>query len=54
MSEMRDMASHLQMRGQPTEAALLPQAVTVPCVLNLKDDNRHDGRHHDRSGEYCH
>jgi hypothetical protein len=38
----------------PTEAALLPQAVTVPCVLNLEDDNRHDGRHHDRSGQYRH
>jgi hypothetical protein len=37
-----------------TEAALLPHAVTVPCVLNLEDDNRHDGRHHDRSGQYSH
>jgi len=42
------------MKRPPTEAALLPQAVTVPCVLNLEDDNRHDGRHHDRSGQYSH
>ena len=42
------------MKRPPTEAALLPQAVTVPCALNLEDDNRHDGRHHDRSGQYSH
>jgi hypothetical protein len=35
-------------------AALLPQAVMVPCVLNLEDDNRHDGRQHDRSCQYSH
>ena len=34
-----------------TEATLLPRAVTVPCVLNLEDDNRHNGSHHDRSGQ---
>ena len=40
--------------GPPTVAALLPQAVTVPRVLNLEGDNRHDGRHHDRPGQYRH
>jgi hypothetical protein len=40
--------------GRQLKAALLPQAVTVPCVLNLKSDNRHDGCHHDRSGQYSH
>jgi hypothetical protein len=38
--------------GRQLKAALLPQAVTVPCVLNLEDDNRHDGCHHDRSRQY--
>ena len=38
----------------PTDATLLPQAVTIPCVLNLEGDNRHDGRHHDGSGQHSH
>ena len=25
-----------------------------PIVLNLEDNNRHDGRHHDRAGQYSH
>lgn len=40
---------------QTNEAdAFLPKAVTIPCVANLKDDNRHDGRHHDRSRQHGH
>jgi hypothetical protein len=38
--------------GLATEAGLLPQVITVPCVLNLKDDDRHDGRHDDGSSHY--
>ncbi len=40
--------------GQPTGTALLPQAVTVPRVFDLKDDDRQDGRHHDRCGQCGH
>jgi hypothetical protein len=47
-------AGKAERKRPPTEAALLPQAVAVPCVLNLKDDDRHDGRHQDRSGQYSH
>jgi hypothetical protein len=33
-------------------AALLPEAVPVPSVPDLKNDNHHDGCHQDRSGQY--
>jgi hypothetical protein len=36
----------------PTEAALLPEAVPVQSVPDLKNDDHHDGRHQDRSGQY--
>ena len=30
----------------------LPEAVSVPSVLDLKDDDHHDGRHQDRCGQH--
>lgn len=39
--------------GPPTEAVLLPEAtVPGPSVPDLKNDDHHDGRHQDRSGQY--
>jgi hypothetical protein len=39
--------------GPPTEAVLLPEAtVPGPSVPDLKNDDHHDGRHHDRCGHY--
>jgi hypothetical protein len=31
---------------------LLPETVPVPSVLNLKEDDHHDGCHQDRPGHY--
>lgn len=45
--------SHSPIRNRPsTEAALLPEAFSVPSVPDLKDDDHHDGRDQDRSGQY--